>query len=137
MRLVAVVMGTPSAKARTDASQALLNYGYRFFETHKLYAAGDPITTARVYKSELEDVQLTLPADLYVTIPRGSYEDLSAVMDLQTRLVAPLNATTPVGAVTVSLNGEAVSQAPLVALQQVEVGGLWQRMRDQVLLWVE
>jgi D-alanyl-D-alanine carboxypeptidase (penicillin-binding protein 5/6) len=137
MRLVAVVMGTPSAKARTDASQALLNYGYRFFETHKLYAAGDPITTARVWKSELEDVPLALQKDLYITIPRGSYDDLSAVMDLQTRLVAPLNASTPVGAVTVSLNGETVSEAPLVALQPVEVGGLWQRMRDQVLLWLE
>ena len=137
MRLIAVVMGTPSTKARADASQALLNYGYRFFETHKLYEAGQEITTTRVWKSEVESAPLGLEEDLYVTIPRGSYDELSAVMDLQTRLMAPLDDSTAVGTVTVSLNGETVSGAPLVALGQVEVGGLWQRMRDQVLLWLE
>ena len=137
MRLIAVVLGTPSTKARADASQALLNYGYRFFETHKLYAAGQEITTARVWKSQLENAPLGLAADLYVTIPRGSYDDLAAVMDLQTGLMAPLDDQTPVGTVTVSLGGESVSAATLVALQPVTEGGLWQRIRDQVLLWLE
>ncbi len=137
MRLIAVVMGTPSSKARTDASQALLNYGYRFFATYKLYEAGQELTSTRVWKGHLESAPLGLKRDLYVTIPRGSYDELSAVMDLRTGLMAPVDGTTAVGTVTVSLNGEQVSDAPLVALQQVELGGLWQRMRDQVLLWLQ
>jgi D-alanyl-D-alanine carboxypeptidase (penicillin-binding protein 5/6) len=137
MRLIAVVMGTPSTKARAEASQALLNYGYRFFETHRLYEAGQEITSARIWGGDPENAPIGLQQDLYVTIPRGSYDDLSAVMDLQTRLMAPLNDTTAVGTVTVSLNGEPVSDATLVALQQIESGGIWQRMRDQVLLWLE
>lgn len=137
MRLIAVVMGTPSTKARTDASQALLNYGYRFYETHRLYKAGQEITSTRVWKSGLESAPVGLQRDLYVTIPRGSYADLAAVMDLQTHLVAPLDDATAVGTVIVSLDGEPLSDAPLVALRDIEVGGLWQRMRDQVLLWLE
>ena len=137
MRLIAVVMGTPSTKARSDASQALLNYGYRFFETHRLYEAGQEIASSRVWKGELETAPLGLSQDLYVTIPRGSYDELSAVMDLNLRLMAPLDGVTPVGTVTVSLDGELVSDAPLVALREIQIGGLWQRMRDQVLLWIE
>jgi len=137
MRLIAVVMGTPSTKARADASQALLNYGYRFFETHRLYEAGQPITSARVWKGDAESAPIGLQHDLYITIPRGTYDNLTAVMDLQARLMAPLDSTTAVGTVTVSLDGEQVSEATLVALQKIEMGSMWQRIRDQVLLWLE
>ena len=137
MRLVSVVMGTPSEKSRADASQALLNYGFRFYETHRLYMAGDPITTARVWKSASENADFGLTKDLFVTIPRGSYERLEAEMDMIKDLSAPLAQNAEVGAIRVSLDGELLAAKPLVALQGVERGSLWQRAKDQVLMWLE
>lgn len=137
MRLISVVMGMASAQARVDGSQALLNYGFRFYETHKLYGAGEEITTARVWKGEPQVAALGLVEDLYVTIPRGRYDALSANMDLQTQLVAPLETSAPVGRVRVSLEGDDLLDAPLVALHPVEEGSLWTRLRDELSLWLQ
>lgn len=137
MRLITVVMGTPSEKARADSSQALLNYGFRFFETHKLYAAGETIETARVWKADNETVPVGLARDLYVTIPRGAYKELKAVMDMQATLTAPLAAGENVGNVAVSLSGQPVTAQPLITLSNVPLGGILRRMTDSVLLWFE
>src|SRR5690606_33983603 len=89
MRLISVVMGTGSDRERADASQALLNYGFRFFETHKLYEAGVELTRARVWKGATDETALAPADDIYVTIARGRYDQLEAVKDIQETLVAP------------------------------------------------
>ncbi len=137
MRLITVVMGTPSEKARADSSQALLSYGFRFFETHRLYAAGETIEDTRVWKADKDTVAVGLAQDLYVTIPRGSYKDLKAVMDLQGSLTAPLAARTRVGKVAVTLADKSIAELPLVTLAEVPGGGILRRMTDTVLLWFE
>ncbi|NNF52505.1 MAG: D-alanyl-D-alanine carboxypeptidase [Gammaproteobacteria bacterium] len=137
MRLITVVMGTPSEKARADSSQALLNYGFRFFETHRLYAAGETIENARVWKADNETVAVGLANDLFVTIPRGSYKNLKAVMDLQGSLTAPVEVQTGVGSVSVSLDEEPLAELPLVTLADVPSGSIFRRMADTVLLWFE
>jgi D-alanyl-D-alanine carboxypeptidase (penicillin-binding protein 5/6) len=137
MRLISVVLGSASPQVRADATQALLGYGFRFFETHKLYSSGDAITTARVWKGTPEVAGLGLADDLYVTIPRGQYEALSAVMDLNTDLVAPIDAQAVVGAVRVSLDGEPVSDVPLVVLSGVAEAGLLTRLKDELMLWLQ
>ncbi|MGD8380425.1 MAG: D-alanyl-D-alanine carboxypeptidase family protein [Gammaproteobacteria bacterium] len=135
MRLISVVMGASTEKARIDSSQALLNYGFRFFETHRLYGAGEKLTTATVWKGEQDDVAVGLNKDLYVTIPRGTYKKLSASMDLRSQLTAPVTASEDVGRVKVTLDGKDVAQAPLIALKPVAEGGLWTRLVDSVVLW--
>lgn len=137
MRLISVVLGASSPEARADASQALLGYGFRFFETHRLYAKGEEITTARVWKGEPQVAALGLTEDLYVTIPRGKYESLSAVMDLSTDLVAPLQPQVAVGAVRVSLDGEPVSDVPLVLLHEVAQAGFLARLKDEITRWLQ
>ncbi|MDH3417936.1 MAG: D-alanyl-D-alanine carboxypeptidase [Gammaproteobacteria bacterium] len=137
MRLISVVLGASSPEARADASQALLGYGFRFFETHRLYARGEEITTARVWKGEPQVAALGLTEDLYVTIPRGKYESLSAVMDLSTDLVAPLQPQVAVGAVRVSLDGEPVSDVPLVLLHEVAQAGFLARLKDEITRWLQ
>ena len=77
MRLVSVVMGSRSAEARANDSQALLNYGFRFFETHKLYSGGEEIVAARVWKGAAETVALGVTEDFYLTIPKGRYDSLT------------------------------------------------------------
>lgn len=136
-RLISVVLNSPSGRARVAASKALLNYGFRFYETHLLYGAGDEVTRQRVWKGSVEQVGIGLQQDLYLTVIRGRYEDLSAAMELQTPLMAPVSAEQSVGQLTVTLDGEAVAERPLFPLQTVEQGSLWQQLSDSVLMWFE
>ena len=136
MRLISVVMGMATAEARMSGSQALLNYGFRFYETHRLYAEGEEITTARVWGGNQEMAALGLAQDLFVTIPRGSYETLSANIEVQSTLIAPLVDRAAVGQVRVSLDGEGLLDAPLVTLHPVEEGSFWTRLKDELTLWL-
>ena len=133
MRLVTVVLGTDSEKSRASVSQSLLNYGFRFFETHKLYAAGEILNRSRVWKGDSDKVSLGLLEDLYITIPRGSYGQLEAVMDVNANIVAPLDKGSQHGAVRVTLAEEEMLQAPLVALESVSEGSLFQIAKDHIL----
>jgi D-alanyl-D-alanine carboxypeptidase (penicillin-binding protein 5/6) len=137
MRIVAVVMGTSSAKARIDGSQALLNYGFRFFETRLIYKAGEEVTRARVWKSANEYSSLGVLDDLYITIPRGSYDSLQMIRDVPAVLTAPISAGQPVAKIDVSLNGESLVSESLRALDNNPRGSIWQRTRDSISLWFE
>ncbi|GAB4346678.1 MAG: D-alanyl-D-alanine carboxypeptidase family protein [Gammaproteobacteria bacterium] len=135
MRLISVVVGARSEKARASESQALLNYGFRFFETHRLYGGNEPLARARVWKGAQEEVPLGLAEDLYVTIPRGRYKALKATMDLRTDILAPARKGQELGTVNITLSGEPLTQRPLIALQEVGEGNLLQRTLDSVRLW--
>lgn len=137
MRLITVVLGTDSTNARADASQALLNYGFRFFETHKLYDAGTQLTTSRIWKGSSETIALGIDDALYVTIPRGQYESLDASMNIDQRIMAPVSAGQALGTVQVTLGEQVVASQPLVSLQSIGEGSFWQRITDEGLLYFE
>lgn len=137
MRLVSVVFGAGGERARADISQTLLNYGFRFFESHRLYDAGTELAQAQVWKGAVETVPVGLRDALWITIPRGQYRRLDATMDLQTRTMAPIAEHAQLGRVRVTLNDEVVAQRTLHALAPVPEGGLWRRMVDSVRLWFE
>lgn len=134
MRLVAAVMGTASEKARARESEKLLGYGFRFFETHQLYAADKPLKTMRIWKGETDSLALGLKKPLYVTVPRGRYDNLNASLTVDNSIVAPVRKGQQFGTVNVRLGNDTLAKRPLVALQQVPEGGLWQRTVDSVLL---
>lgn len=137
MRVVSVVMGTSSEKARADGTQSLINYAFRFFETRRIFAAGDPVTEVRVWKSADEKSVLGVLEDLYVTIPRGTYDQLDSKIDTPALLEAPVSAGQPLATLSISLNGDEIVNAPLRALDDNPLGSLWQRMRDAIGLWFE
>ena len=137
MRLISVVMGADSPEARATDSQALLNYGFRFYETHKLYSKGEDVTTARVWKGDPGSVAMGITEDLYLTIPRGSYDSLSVLIDMEPELIAPLQINSAIGHIRISLDGEQVSEVPLVTLHEVLDAGLWVQIKDQVMLWAQ
>ncbi len=137
MRLISVVLGTRSEEARADASQALLNYGFRFFETHKLYAADAKLTTARIWKGATEQVDMGLANTLFVTIPRGEYKQLDASMQLQEQITAPVTAGQVLGQVVIRLGDKLIAEQDLVALQPVAEGSFWQRIVDEGMLYFE
>lgn len=138
MRLVSVVMGAPSERAREEASAALLNYGYTFFESIRVKTAGSTVLKPRVYQSAAEFAAVGVPVDVYALVPRGQGGALETVARLDHEpLVAPLAAGEKLGSLTVTDgSGTVLANAPLVALAAVPQGGLWTRMLDGIALWL-
>ena len=137
MRLISVVMGTASPNARANESQSLLNYGFRFFETHKLYEAGTALTEARVRKGETSKLSVGVAEDVYVTAARKHYNELKAETQLDKAIVAPISKGSPVGSLNVSLAENIVLTKPLVAMNDVAEGGIFRRLYDAVLVFLE
>ena len=137
MRVISVVLGTSSAKARIDGSQALINYGFRFFETRLVYKAGEEITNARIWKSANEFTGLGVLEDLYVTIPRGAYDALDSVLNVPAILLAPVAQGQPLAELRISLGESDLVTAPLRALEDNPDGSFWQRTRDNISLLFE
>jgi D-alanyl-D-alanine carboxypeptidase (penicillin-binding protein 5/6) len=137
MRVVSVVLGTSSEKARSDGTQALINYGFRFFETRLLFKAGEEITTTRIWKSANESSRLGVLEDLYITVRRGAYDQLESTLDVPTIVEAPISAGQPVAELKIRLGEEQLLSTPLRALDDNPTGSVWQRTRDSVSLWFE
>jgi D-alanyl-D-alanine carboxypeptidase (penicillin-binding protein 5/6) len=135
MRLVSAVLGTESMRAREDANMALINYGFNFFETKRLYAAGEPLTTAHVWKGKSPEVGLTLKRDLFVTGQRGHVGSVKAEFELPERLVAPLSTGTPIGKASIVVDGATIATHDLYPAADVPAGGFFRRTVDTVRLW--
>ncbi|HEU4773151.1 MAG TPA: D-alanyl-D-alanine carboxypeptidase family protein [Lysobacter sp.] len=134
-RLVSVVLGSTSEKQRASDSQALLNWGFRFYETHKLYDADVSIADQKVWKGVANEIQLGLAEPLLLTVPRGRYDQLKPTMDVPRTLVAPIGKGQAIGTVKVMLDGKVVAERPLVALAAVEEGGFFKRLWHELLMW--
>ncbi|MGI1679128.1 MAG: D-alanyl-D-alanine carboxypeptidase [Cellvibrionaceae bacterium] len=136
MRLISVVMGARSEDARAAESQKLLTYGFRYYQTHKLYSVADTLSDVKIWKGKTDQLALGVAEDILVTIPRGVEENLNAQMHLGTILEAPVKAGQELGRVTVDLNGEKILDVPLVAKQAVEQAGFFARLIDSIKLFV-
>ncbi len=134
-RLISVVLGDTSENQRAVDSQALLNWGFRFYETHKLYDAGKQIARQKVWKGKLDEVQLGLAEPMLISMPRGKYAQLKPAMDVPKALVAPIAKGQKIGMVKVSLDGKVIAQRPLIALNAVEEGGFFKRLWDEFWMW--
>ena len=134
MRLISVVLGTDSAQARMDQSQALLNFGFRFYGTYELYNPDEPVAEPALWKGATETLPVGVAEPLYVTVLRRAYEDLEASMDIRSTIVAPVEQGEQLGTVKVHNGDTLVAEAPLVALEAGESGGLFGRLWDSVLL---
>ena len=135
MRLVSVVMGTESEEARMRESQKLLSYGFRYFETQKLYDAGVPLKTAELWYGEMDVIELGLAEPVFVTIPRGHYDDLKAELKVARVIEAPFTQGAEFGELILSLYDEVVLRAPLLALQSAPEAGFFSRVGDAIYLF--
>ena len=136
-RLISVLMGSSGEKRRADDSHALLNWGFRFFETHSVYGANTPVAQPPLWKGETETLDLGLTEPLLVTVPRGKYEQLKAAMDVPKQLVAPIAKGQAIGTLRLSLDDKVVAERPLVALNDAPEGGFFKRISDGFWMWWE
>ena len=132
MRLISVVLGAKSMKERADASQQLLEYGYRNFETHKLYKAGGVLENVRIWKGSAKNMPIGFINDFYITVPKGSYQRMKGKIQYPTDVDAPVYRGDKIGKVIINDGDEVVIEAPLAALNTVAGGGLWRKMTDSM-----
>lgn len=132
MRLISVVMGTNSEEARAQEAQKLLSYGFRFYETMKLYERGAVLSTPRVWGGDINELRVGVDEEVYMTLPRNRNEELRAGLNLNQDLQAPIAVGDEVGTLEVYLGEEMVGERQLVALENVEEGGLFKQLFDQV-----
>jgi len=135
MRLVSVVMGSASMKARENASAALLNYGFTFYDTKLAVKGGTVLTTATVWKGQSPSVNLGIKDDLYVTLPRGEADAIKTATEVQPRLIAPINVDATLGTLRVFSGSQTLATKPLHPLQPVAAGGWWRHLIDTIRLW--
>lgn len=136
MRLVSILLGAKTENARTDQTLQLLRYGFRFFETHHLFAANTSLNKPRVWMGDHKMVSLGINQDLYITIPQGQYKSLDAKMHIDKNLTAPIAKGEKHGKIIVKLGDQLITEMPLVALENVNKGNVWNRFTDYVSLGV-
>ncbi|MEI2782761.1 MAG: D-alanyl-D-alanine carboxypeptidase family protein [Candidatus Competibacter sp.] len=134
-RLIGVVLGADKEKDRFVASQALLNYGFSFFESRKLHDANAPILTTRIWKGKENELPLGVTYPLYVTVPKGQAPQVSTTTTVQPKIVAPAQKDQAFGEIVVKLGEQEVSRTPLVALKEVPESGWFGRLIDSILMF--
>lgn len=137
MRLISVVMGTPSAQARISQSKNLLSYGFRFYDTKKVATQGQVESKVKVWKGKVSEIEASFPQDAYLTLPRSMTAGLDKSVEMKEPLMAPIEQGEVVGKVVWKNNDETVASYPLVSNQAVEpaswIGQIW----DSIVLWVK
>ncbi|MFQ3185470.1 D-alanyl-D-alanine carboxypeptidase family protein [Marinomonas primoryensis] len=134
-RLITVVMGTNSDAARAVESQKLLDYGFRYYETRKLYSRGQVVNNARVWGGSQSSVKVGFADDVLVTMPRQQGSSIPATLDMQQEITAPIAVGDVLGKIVVGLEGNVLLERSVVALEAVEEGGFFKRMFDSIKLF--
>lgn len=137
MRLIAVVMGNKNDESRTSEANKLLNFGFRFFETHKLFSEGNPIQIERIWMGKSKNIHLGVLEDTYITIAQGHHEFISSSIEIEDILKAPIQANTIIGKIKVKDKEELIAEFPLYALETIEKGSFISRCYDYIALSIK
>ena len=137
MRLISVVMGTRSIESRAAESQKLLTYGFRFYRTVVLQEANQEISKTKLWMGELDEVKLGVNKTVQATIPRGKKDFVLSSVTVDEEIKAPIKAGDRLGMLTLSLDGSTLAKLPLVALEDVEKGGLFKQLLDYLILLIK
>lgn len=135
MRLIAVVLGTRSENARAQETQKLLTYGFRYFESHKLYSAQDSLQESPLWAGINDSLALGVADDVVINIPRGQYENLVASVEMDKIIKAPIKKGQSLGYVKVMLDEDELINIPLVALTDEEEAGIFKRIWHSIMLF--
>jgi D-alanyl-D-alanine carboxypeptidase (penicillin-binding protein 5/6) len=137
MRLISIIMGTESAKVRIAETQKMLTYGFRFFESVLLYPAGKKIENVRVWQGKSQNLELGLKQDLYLTVPRGEAAQIVTQININQPLIAPINKHSPQGEIIAQYDHKIRAKRPLLALQTVAQGNVFEQIWDRILLFIQ
>ncbi|MBL4647592.1 MAG: D-alanyl-D-alanine carboxypeptidase [Gammaproteobacteria bacterium] len=134
MRLISIIMGAPTDMARAEESQALLSYGFRFFQTKQLYKANQVITITRIYSGKQKQITLGLNKDFDLTLPKMAFNHIKISIDVDKTIKAPIKKGQQLGTIIIQTDHNILIKQPLVALQEVPKGSWWRRFIDWCIL---
>ncbi|WP_354685631.1 D-alanyl-D-alanine carboxypeptidase family protein [Cupriavidus necator] len=134
-RLISIVIGTTTEQVRTQESLKVLNYGFQFFDTLRLYDKGQVLATPEIYKGKNGAVKIGVQEETFVTVPKGTGGRLKPVLERQELLIAPIAAGQQVGMVKLMDGANKVAEFPVVALEEVPEAGFFGRLWDTIRLW--
>lgn len=137
MRLISVVMGTPSKQSRISQSKNLLSYGFRFYDTKQVAKQGEVQASAKVWKGDVSEIDLGFAQDAYLTLPRSLTAGLDKSVVVNEPLIAPIAKGDVVGKVVWKSDDKTVASYPLVSNQAVEEGSWIGKLWDSLVLWVK
>lgn len=137
MRLISILVGAKTESERTEQTLQLLRYGFRFFETHRLFQANTTLNEARIWMGSAKNVPVGINQDFYITIPQGQYKSLDAKMNIDKHITAPVKKGETYGMLVVKLGDTKITEIPLVALDSVNQGTMWNRLSDYISLGVQ
>ena len=132
-RLISVVMGAKSPDQRTAISKSLLEYGFRFYETHKIFEKDNVVFNARIFDGEEQEIKLGVLEKQYISVPRRSIKKIKKTYIIDKNLTAPVSKGENVGYVAIELDNEVVTKINLYALEDIQLGGLYRRTLDSIL----
>lgn len=135
MRLISVVMGTHSEEARASESQKLMTWGFRYYETSKLYSAQQSLQDVRLWGGETKTISIGLQESLYLTIPHRQLKNLKIDITIDEFVTAPIEQMAVIGQVSIKLDDNVLVEKPLVALQAGVSGGFFKQIWDQILIF--
>jgi len=136
-RLISIVLGSESETIRAQESLKLMNYGFQFFDTVRLYAAEDDLSRFRVWKGKLNEVSVGFLEDFVMSLPKDQSQRVEAALTSNQPVVAPIQKGQTVGTLSLSLDGRLIGEYPVVALEEVEVAGFFGRLWDALRLWIK
>ena len=136
-RLISVVLGTASDTVRTVESQKLLNYGFQFYDTRRMYKQGESVVSLDVYKGQEKTLKAGFDKDLFLTLPRPDFENVKPTLTTTQPLIAPLAKGQEVGMMKLTLGDKTIAQYPVLALEAVPVAGFFRRTWDSLRLMLK
>jgi len=136
-RMIAIVLGASTNKARSHNAMSLLQYGFRYFKTYKLHDHSKPIVTSHLWKGRKNTLQVGVQKDILVTVEKGRYGDIKTSVNLPTSLLAPYEKDVQIGTLEITLNGKTLKNIPLIAMSDAPRGSFFSRQYDSILLWFD
>ena len=137
MRIISIVLGTASSKARIDGSQAMINYGYRFYETKTLLKANQEIISAKTWKTEKESISLGIEGDIRMTLPKGNFNNVKIEKDIPNQIIGAIKEGQNIGNIDIILNDKTLKTISLISLEDNPRGSFWKQIKDTIQLWFE
>tara|TARA_B100001094_G_scaffold301256_1_gene327374 strand:+ start:6152 stop:7300 length:1149 start_codon:yes stop_codon:yes gene_type:complete len=131
-RLISVVLGAKSPDQRTKVSKSLLEYGFRFYETHKLFSSNQELTQTRVFSGDKNTISLGVIDDTYISIPRRQIKNIKKKFVIDQNLSAPVSKDEAVGYVVIELEGKPITTFKLFAMETIAEGSFYRKTLDSI-----
>lgn len=135
-RLIAVVLGASTNKGRADSAMQLLEYGFQYFKSYKLYDSDKPIISPKLWKGRDNKINIGVKKDVLVSVPKGKIDDINTSIDIPNQLIAPYKKGDKVGTLNITLEGNVLKTIPLIILNDAPQGSFISRQYDTVSLWI-